>query len=202
MAIWRNALLRHDGPSGTGHDRMGRNMAVKARERLLASGIRIVLWGIAAALLATPAWALDDVQARQTLHGLGAIRVTVEVDPFIEQENPALKAQLQEDIERRLYAGGIVLEPTAVEWLHVSLHTHNANPGVAFSVHVDLEQLVQLMRGPHMIALSPTWGTGGVGILPDLGPTSQEFLRTSVANSVDQFIAAYRRENPLALGER
>ena len=173
------------------------------RKRSLVAGTRIIFFcGIVALFLATPARALDDVQARQTLHGLGAIRVTVEVDPFFEQENPGLKAHLQDDVERRLQAAGITLQPTAMEWLHVSLHTHNANPGLAFSVHVDLEQLVQLMRGPHMLALSPTWGTGGVGILPDLSPTSVEFLRTSVANSVDQFIAAYRRENPLALGER
>ena len=172
------------------------------QRRLLASCCRILLGVLVAAFLAVPAWALDDVQARQTLNGLGAIRVTVEVDDFVEQEHPSLKAQLQDDVEGRLQKAGITMRPTAMEWLHVSLHTHNANPGLAFSVHVDLEQLVQLMRGPHMLTLSPTWGTGGVGILPDLSPTSLEFLRSSVANSVDQFITAYRRENPSKLGER
>ncbi len=168
----------------------------------------LALWGwvlpgvLATTLVAASAWALDDLQARQTLNGLDAIRVTVEVDDFIKQAQPSLKAQLQDDVEGRLNRAGIAMRSTAMEWLHISLHTHNAGPGVAFSVHVDLEQLVQLMRGPHVVALSPTWGTGGVGILPDLSPTSLEFLRVSVANSVDQFIAAYRRENPSRLGEK
>jgi hypothetical protein len=171
-------------------------------QRILASCCRILLGVLAAACLTVPAWALDDVQARQTLTGLGAIRVTVEVDDFVEQEHPSLKAQIQDDVEGRLQEAGITILPTAMEWLHVSLHTHDASPGLAFSVHVDLEQLVQLMRGPHMLTLSPTWGTGGVGMLPDLSSASLEFLRSSVSNSVDQFIAAYRRENPSKLGER
>ncbi len=172
------------------------------RERLSVLGSCILVWAIVLTFPAFPAWALDDVQARQTLHGLGAVRVTVEVDDLIQEQHPSLQAQLQDDVEGRLQKAGIALEPTALEWLHVSLHTHNASPGLAFSIHVDLEQLVQLMRGPHMVTLSPTWGTGGVGVLPDLSPTSLEFLRTSVVNSVDQFIAAYRRENPSRLGER
>jgi hypothetical protein len=158
--------------------------------------LRVLCGSFTACALAVPAWAIDDLPSRGTLQGVTAVHVVVDVDTADGGGGAPLKDQLQSDVAVRLRKAGISVSPTALEYLHVSLHTHNTNPGFAFTIQVDFEQLVQLMRGPKIVALASTWGTGGVGIIPDFGSDGLRLLRASVADSVDRFINAYLDQNP------
>ena len=149
------------------------------------------------ASLALPAsaWALDDASARATLKGIKAIRLAVApVKPDISQDG-FTTAQLQTDIEARLKQAGIPVDPQSGVWLFVAVTTAKIDKGLyAYSIDLDLYQSVTLARTPSISASAPTWGVGSrVGAL-DIARLQE--IRSEVVGFVDQFISAYREQNP------
>ena len=162
--------------------------------RLTIPGIAALL--IAAALgLPASAWAIDDASARATLKGIKAIRLTVApVKPDISKDG-FTTAQLQTDIEARLKEAGIPVDPQSGEWLFVAVTTAKIDKGLyAYSIDLDLYQSVTLARTPSISASAPTWGVGSrVGALDT---ARLQEIRSEVVGFVDQFISAYREQNP------
>ena len=157
--------------------------------------------GIAALLLAAAlglpasAWGLDDASARATLKGIKALHVLVApLKPDIS-EGDFTSAQLQTDVEARLKQAAIPAEPRSGEFLYVAVTTVKLDRGVyAYSIDVDFYQSVTLPRAPTLSALAATWGVGSrVGVIDR---TRFREVRAEVVGFVDQFISAYREQNP------
>ncbi len=146
------------------------------------------------ALLQSPAVhaaAFDD----ETLKGIGSVKVFVEgVDPA-DKTRGLTRAQLQSDVESRLRKAGISVSAEATEYLYVNVNTLRSRQSVtSFSVVVMVRQSAHLVRDPSIaIPAAITWwkGTDGMIVTDDLTG-----VRDAVGDLVDQFIAAYRKQNP------
>jgi hypothetical protein len=123
------------------------------------------------------------------------VEVVVEaMDPVAERDG-LTRAQLQTEVERRLRQAGIAVGPTLTGHLYVNVDTVKSDHGqtYAYNVLVEYMQQVMLARDPTASIFATTWETGGVGMI---GANRLREVRQDVANYVDQFIAAYREQNP------
>ena len=152
----------------------------------------MVVLGIAALLASTGAWsAADD----ETLKGITSIKVFVEgVDPA-DRPRGLTRAQLQTDVESRLRKAGIAVSADATEYLYVNVNTLQSRQRLtSFSVVVMVRQPAYLIRNASITAPAAiTWwkGTDGITVANNL-----RGVRDAVSDLVDQFIGAYRKQNP------
>lgn len=162
------------------------------RHAVLISCTLVVL-GIAAFLASTGVCsaAADD----ETLKGITSIKVFVEgVDPA-DKPRGLTRGQLQTDVESRLRKAGIALSPDATEYLYVNVNTLRSRQRLtSFSVVVMVRQSAYLIRDPSITAPAAiTWWKGTDGITV---PDNLSGVRDAVGDLVDQFIDAYRKQNP------
>jgi hypothetical protein len=151
--------------------------------------------GIALPLVAAPAWGQDGPAQRATLKGVNIVEVVVEaMDPVAERDG-LTRAQLQTDVELRLRQAGIPVGPTLTGHLYVNVDTATSDHGqtYAYNVVVQYLQQVVLARDPKAPIFATTWETGGVSMI---AASRLREVRQDVANYVDQFIHAYREQNP------
>jgi hypothetical protein len=152
--------------------------------------------GIALPLLAAPVWGEDSAAQRATLKGVTIVEVVVEaMDPVAEQDG-LTRSQLQTDVELRLRQAGITVGPTLTGHLYVNVDTAKSGQGqtYAYNVAVQYMQQVVLARDPKAPPIfATTWETGGVSMI---AASRLGEVRQDVANYVDQFIKAYREQNP------
>jgi hypothetical protein len=168
-------------------------LKVCASRGWLAAGIAGILPGIVFAL-GFPAWALDAPQARATLKGITAIKVVVEsLGPDVEKDG-LTSEQVRAEVEQRLGQAGITVDPSAAEYLYVKISTVKPPSGFyAYSLHIEFRQPVSLLRDSSVVAYAITWDAGRIGTV---GAANLRNLRNSVAGTVDEFITAYREQNP------
>ena len=161
---------------------------------LTVAGITALLLTAALGLPAS-AGALDDAAARATLRGIKALRVLVASLKADISEGDFTTAQLQTDVEARLKQAAIPADPRSGEFLYVAVTTVKLDRGVyAYSIDVDSYQSVTLARAPTLSTLAATWGVGSrVGVIDR---TRLREIRSEVVGFVDQFISAYREQNP------
>lgn len=153
----------------------------------------LVALGMAAFLLSTavyPATADDE-----TLKGITSIKVFVEgVDPA-DKPRGLTRGQLQTDVESRLRKAGIAVSADATEYLYVNVNTlHSRQRLTSFSVVVMVRQSAYLIRDPSITAPAAiSWwkGTDGITVSNNLSG-----VRDAIGDLVDQFITAYRKQNP------
>lgn len=108
---------------------------------------------------------------------------------------------LQTDVELKLRQAGIRvvsrierLSIPGAPYLYVNVNMLQVPAGVvAYSVHVELVQLVRLERDASTSILGTTWGTGRVGTV---GMSQLSTLRGPVRDCVDKFLNAYLEANP------
>jgi len=153
---------------------------------LAALGMAVLLPSTAA-YAATP----DD----ETLKGIASIKVFVEgVDPA-DTPRGLTRGQLQTDVESRLRKAGIVVSADATEYLYVNVNTLRSRQRLtSFSVVVMVRQSAYLIRDASIAAPAAiTWwkGTDGITVASNLSS-----VRDAVGDLVDQFISAYRKQNP------
>jgi hypothetical protein len=162
------------------------------RPTVLFSCVLVAL-GIAAFLPSTAVYpaTLDD----ETLKGITSVRVFVEgVDPADKPRGLA-RDQLHTDVELRLQKAGIAVSANATEYLYVNLNILRSRQRLtSFSVVVMVRQAAYLVRDPSITApVAITWwkGTDGITVAANL-----RGVRDAVGDLVDQFINAYRKQNP------
>ena len=162
------------------------------RHAVLISCTLVVL-GIASLLASTGAGsaASDD----ETLKGIASIKVFVEgVDPA-DKPRGLTRGQLQIDVESRLRKAGIAVSADATEYLYVNVNTLQSRQRLtSFSVVVMVRQSANLIRDASIAAPAAiTWwkGTDGITVASNLSS-----VRDAVGDLVDQFISAYRKQNP------
>jgi len=162
------------------------------RHAVVISSTLVVL-GIASLLASTGAGsaASDD----ETLKGIASIKVFVEgVDPA-DKPRGLTRGQLQIDVESRLRKAGIAVSADATEYLYVNVNTLQSRQRLtSFSVVVMVRQSAYLIRDASIAAPAAiTWwkGTDGITVASNLSS-----VRDAVGDLVDQFISAYRKQNP------
>ena len=162
------------------------------RHAVVISSTLVVL-GIASLLASTGAGlaASDD----GTLKGIASIKVFVEgVDPA-DKPRGLTRGQLQIDVESRLRKAGIAVSADATEYLYVNVNTLQSRQRLtSFSVVVMVRQSANLIRDASIAAPAAiTWwkGTDGITVASNLSS-----VRDAVGDLVDQFISAYRKQNP------
>ncbi len=150
--------------------------------------------------------ASDDELARATLKGLRGVHVIVEnIDSEAERAGLA-QATLRTDVELKLRQAGIAVlsrteafatpgKPVLYLDVHARAPRGAASGSYAYSIHLELQQLVVLERNAAMILLAPTWSTpGGVGIVASAQLST--VVRENVRDEVDRFINAWLSVNP------
>jgi hypothetical protein len=152
-----------------------------------------VALGMAAFLLSTAVYpaTVDD----ETLKGISSVKVFVEgVDPTDKSRGLTGK-QLQADVVSRLRRAGIAVSADVTEYLYVNVNTLRSRQRLtSFSVVVMVRQPAYLIRDPSLTAPAAiTWwkGTDGIIVAANLSG-----VREAVGDLVDQFISAYRKQNP------
>jgi len=145
-------------------------------------------------LLSVPVWASEPPG---TLQGIDALAVVVDqVAPDAERDGLS-RAQLQADVELRLRQSGIKVDPASTYHLQVSLMTYrppDRRSLYAFSIALALLQPVRLIRYPTLVFNDGvTWRTGSVGLTER---TRLREIRSFVIHDVDDFIHAFRAQNP------
>jgi hypothetical protein len=164
--------------------------------RMLAvsAGHRLAL-GIVLVLAAAPAWGQDGPAQRATLRGVAVVEVVVEaMDPVAERDG-LTRSRLLADVEPRLRQAGIPVGSTLTGHLYVNVDTVKSGDGQTYAYNISIQymQQVVLARDPKAPVFATTWETGGVGMI---GTQRLPEVRREVLTYVDQFIDAYREQNP------
>ncbi len=143
----------------------------------------------------TPGWAMEGPFDLATLQGLAALTVLIEqVQPDVERAG-LTRGNLEAEVTAHLRQAGIPVTPSAPAFLYVNVNAvRNAAGLYAVNVSVQLEQPVFLARNPRLVHIgATTWSSAAVALSE---ADRLAAVRGLVAGIVDQFIAAYRLENP------
>jgi hypothetical protein len=143
--------------------------------------------------------AIDSEQTRQTILAIKGVRVVVEdPQPNIQkyvQRFGLTKEQLQKSIEQRLMKAGMTileqekwLKTAGRPILYVNINTHEYQKyWYAYTIIVDLRQIVTLEANPDLQTLASTWSVNMAGIA-NIG--SLDTINKNVNVLVDRFIEA------------
>jgi hypothetical protein len=144
-------------------------------------------------------YAIDSELTRQTLVGLKGVSVAVEdpqpnIQKYVQRFGLA-GDQLQKDIEQRLTKAGITVL-NQEKWaampgrpvLYININTHEYQKfWYAYTIIVDLRQIVQLEASPEVKTLASTWSINMAGIA-NIGTLNA--IKDNVNVLVDRFIEA------------
>ena len=131
---------------------------------------------------------------RESLYGLEGVGVLIEnLNLAIEKEG-LLTSRLQTDVEEELSKAGIpVLSRREVgptdPILYVNVNAHKLDELFFYSIHVELHQLVTLVRDPSIEMQAPTWNVGSVG---SVGSANLYQIRGAMKEYVNEFIKDYK----------
>jgi hypothetical protein len=156
-----------------------------------------------AALVCSSVFGADEVKDAQSLKGLAAVRVVVEVQGREAQEHGLKPADLRADIESRLKKTGLQLlgehdRAQGMPQLYLNVNVFPAGSGkdglFVYSVDLSLIQDVRLIRAPNVRATAATWKIpGSLGTIEAKGISG---LRSVVGEYADGFVSAHRAANP------
>jgi len=156
-------------------------------------------------------YAIDSELTRQTLLGIKGVSVAVEnTQPNIQkyvQRFGLTREQLQKDIEQRLIKAGITIlsqekwsQTSGRPALYIVVNTHEyAKYWYAYTIIVDLRQIVMLETNPDIKTLASTWSINMAGIA-NIGTlnTIKDNLNTLIDKFIDAHSSVNRKEPRLA----
>ena len=151
----------------------------------------VVLLGVL--LLATPTRGQTREPERNSLKGIGPVRVEVEgMHPDLEREG-LTQEMLTTAVEIRLRQNGIPLTKSLSPNLYVNVNgVKNARGLYAYRVDVKLVALVTILA-TEQLTFANVWDTELVGMV---GAANLRDVRDDVLDKVDQFSNAYLAVNP------
>jgi len=146
-------------------------------------------------------FAIDFEDSRETLRGVKAIYVLIEMSPEL-QDIVISKRMLQTDAELKLRLAGIKVssEKECLGDVNCARLYLNINGGFIdenifiFNISTEIGQGVFLIRDNKILAVAETWSVSTVGYSGSL--KRQTFIKETCKNQVDQFINAYLSVNP------
>jgi hypothetical protein len=157
--------------------------------------------GLLALFIITPAWAEDPVAEfeaikRASLKGIESVDVIVLGAAVASGCSPLPDEATHIAVEARLERAGIRIGASPTAYLFVSVASVEALEGLlcGFAVSVEVQQIVRLARDTGIMTFGTTWHQAGLGI----AGTSRipEYPQHMLSALVDQFISAYREQNP------
>ncbi len=135
----------------------------------------------------------QEASERETLRGLGPIRVVVEELCSDAERDGLTQRMLQTAVELRLRQNGIPLEEdVALPYLYVNVSALEDDELYAFAVLVVLKQRASLSNG--LTVYAATWNTGRIGI-GMVGRDNLRNVRESVLEKVNEFSNDYLAVN-------
>ena len=153
----------------------------------------ILMLGVLSAL------GMDSDITRRTLARLPGFFITVEeLQPNIKQQAIAsgiTKERLQKDVEARLQKSGILVL-SQEQWLktqekpviYININTHLEGANIAYSIRVEIRQIVFTDSSPAVKTLAGTWGVNMTGMT---NTGKLDIIRQDLMTLVDKFIEAY-----------
>ena len=141
--------------------------------------------------------ALEDFGKHSSLYGLPGVYVLVEGLNVDMEKDGLTKDQLRKDVESQLRNAGIMILTREEKfktagnpqlYVNINLLKSSSPFAYAYSVEVNLEQEVALVRKPNMRTVATTWSQGSVGIV---GISNLKAIRETVRSRVDHFIHDY-----------
>ena len=165
---------------------------------------------VLALLLVSPRSIADDTRYiaksdAEILHNVKSICVLIEEISPEAQKDGLSKQAIQTDVELRLRQAGIKVIPfdegakSSVEggstlYVVVNCLKMRDLPVYAYSIDVELEDVVKLTREPHTTVFSAiTWDRGSVG---SVGALHIDSIRCTVKDMTDAFLNDYLKANP------
>ena len=145
--------------------------------------------------LAVAVSASDDKTDRATLRGIKSVCTIVEAGAPLSQQ------RLQAEVDGRLLANGIALDPHATTCLYLNVRPlpaigRNHKPVGLYALDLSLQflQTVTLARDPSLKGYASTWSVTNLANVPadEVGSAARQIA----IDLVDQFAAAYRSVNP------
>ena len=136
----------------------------------------------------------------ESLKGISEIKVVV-VNLGPDANRAGLnKSMIKTDVELRLRKHGIKILPDeefgerqAVDpYLYIDVNLYKRRELFAFTVIVELKQLVSLERRPQTVLIAPTWSRSATGMV---GSANLRLIRESVLDFVDTFCNNYLSMN-------
>jgi len=144
---------------------------------------------------------LDDYGERSSLYGLPGVYVLVESLNLDMEKDGLTKDQLRKEVESQLRNAGIRVLTREEKlktpgnpqlYVNVNLLKSSSPFAYAYSVEINLEQEVALVRKPKMRTVATTWSQGSVGIV---GIANLKAIQETVRGRVDHFIHDYFAAN-------
>jgi hypothetical protein len=134
-------------------------------------------------------YASDSEVDRQTLAGITAVKVVIEDLPPDALNLGLIRESIQTDVELKLRLAGMRIVTFGSTYLYVNVNL--SLDARASSVHVELNQMVTLLRDPTVMIQEPTWSVGSVTSNADA-----QFIRDTLKGHVDAFLNAWHSVNP------
>ena len=105
-----------------------------------------------------------------------------------------LTSRLQADVEEELSKASITVllrseVGLADPLLYINVNIHKLDELFFYSIHVELHQLVTLVRDPSIELQAPTWNVGSVG---SVGSMNLYQIRGAVKKHIQTFIGDYQ----------
>lgn len=160
----------------------------------------VALMIISIMLLSAAAWSARAEFEVNTLRGLdGVIALTNRINPDLAQDGLTTDG-VQQIVEQRLKASGIKLltreelpDNPGTPLLLVNLSMMESEPGLyAYSLDLELYQVVLLARDTDIPSLARTWSEGVVGVISS---NNINQLNDRISALIDEFVNDYMMAN-------
>jgi hypothetical protein len=170
---------------------------VIARKEVVVFLISFVLFGVFSV------YGMDGEVTRRTLANLPGFYISFEeFQPNFKQHAAGTgitREQLQMDIELRLRRAGIGnlsqeqwLKTQGRPVLYVNVNTHIESANIAYSIRMEVRQIVFTDSNPAVKTLGGTWGINMTGIAKQ---SKTDVIKQDLMIMVDKFVEAYWAAN-------
>ena len=170
---------------------------VRVATRLCALALMIISSML---LLSAAAWSARAEFEVNSLRGLdGVVALTNKLNPDFAKDG-LTSDSVQQIVEQRLKAGGIkvlskddITKSPGTPLLLVNISLMESEPGMyAYSLDLELYQVVLLARDTEIPSLARTWSEGIVG---SVSASNMKQLNTRISSLIDEFVSDFMTAN-------
>ena len=147
--------------------------------------------------------AVDDAITRQSLRGVRALDVRVELEGAYNALG-LTSDDIQTDVELHCRQAGVEINKALIEpFLYIYVHVmqekfKSGQPSDDYAVKIEVKfhQRATLTRAPEIRLVATTWEVGS--LITGSSDGLRSLCRDSIRNKVDKFLNAFLEQNPKA----